>query len=254
MTEVAKDTMPAAHFASQERLEEHYWWHVSRRRIAMALLKSGGLPANPRLLDLGCGTGGFLEQLSIQMKASRALGLDASPVALHSASAKKIDVRQMDLTQPVRLEEEPFDGVTIMDVLEHLPDEGPTLQTARLNLKNGGLLVVSVPAYQFLFSTWDKNLGHYRRYTKSRLVRVLAEKGGFEVLRASYAFSYALPAAIFRRLLGAEYSEDTSVFPPVSATLNGILQTLGKCEAAVLPHMPLPFGLSVCALARNRRA
>jgi SAM-dependent methyltransferase len=248
MTE-RQDTMPQAHFESQEALEQTYWWHVNRRKMALSLLDHLGVKA-PRLLDLGCGTGGFLGELARQTGATAAVGLDASPVGLQAARKLGLDAREADLSRPLKLEDEAFDVATAMDVLEHLPDEQPLLETARLNLKPGGYFIASVPAYQSLFSTWDQHLGHYRRYTRPRLAAALA-KSGLKVMRVSYAFSYALPPAVARRLFGKDYSENSCVFPPVPRLVNGALLALGSMEAALLPHMPIPFGLSVCALARR---
>ncbi|MFH0909350.1 MAG: methyltransferase domain-containing protein [bacterium] len=243
------DTMPQAHFQSQDALEQSYWWHVNRRTIALAWLHQLGV-TRPRLLDLGCGTGGFLTELAAATQSPRALGLDASPVALDFAAHHGLDVRQEDLSRPLQLNEEPFDVATAMDVMEHLPDEKPLLETARLNLRTGGYFIASVPAYTFMFSTWDEQVGHYRRYTRPLLLKTVSGCG-FTVVRCTYAFSYALLPAMARRIFGKAYSNETCVFPPMPRHANRALLSFGSLEAAFLSHASLPFGLSVFILARK---
>jgi hypothetical protein len=109
-------------------------------------------------------------------------------------------------------------------------------------------VLVSVPAYPWLFSTWDQQLQHYRRYTRRGLQQVL-EQSGFAVRRCTYAFSYALPPAIVRRLVGRDYTASHCVFPPLPRFLNALLLAAGCAEAAWLRALPLPFGLSLYALA-----
>lgn len=241
------DKMPEAHYQSLEATEQSYWWHVNRVRLARTWVRHHG-DAHPSVLDLGCGTGGFLAMLAQDLGAPVAVGVEASPIGLDACRRKGLEVVQKDLAEPFALGRR-FDLATAMDVLEHLPDEAPLLESALANLRPGGLLLVSVPAMPSLFSTWDRRLGHHRRYTRARL-RAVVEAAGFTVVRCSYAFSYALPPALARRLLGREYSEESCVFPPVPPVLNALLKGVGALEAAWLRRGTLPLGLSVYLLAR----
>lgn len=245
------DKMPEPHYQSLESIEQTYWWHLNRVRLAQSWLRAHCAAQHPALLDLGCGTGGFLAMLAPALGAADAVGVEASPIGIAACRRKGLEVVQEDLAAPFTLDRR-FDVATAMDVLEHLPDETPLLESARASLRPGGLLLVSVPAVPWLFSTWDRQLGHHRRYTRERLLEVVAH-GGFDVLRCSHAFAYALPPAIVRRLLGRAYTEDSCVFPPVHPLLNGMLKTAGALEAAWLRRRDVPLGLSIYLLARVRR-
>ena len=242
------DKMPLSHYRSLEALEDGYWWHLNRVRLARTWLRE--VAGNrPSVLDLGCGTGGFLAHLAHELEARAAVGVEASPIGLDACRRRGLDAIQKDLATPFDLGRS-FDLVTAMDVLEHLPDETSALESARRNLRAGGHFLASVPALPWLFSSWDQRLGHRRRYTRRGLVEIV-EAAGFEVLRCSYAFAYALPPAVVRRLVGREYTEDTCVFPPLSPWLNALLQRMGAVEARWLRHGALPLGLSVYVLARS---
>ena len=244
---IEKDTMPKAHFESLRQLEYTYWWHQTRLAIAQALLHSAKLD-RPAILDLGCGTGGFLEQMATALNARRAVGVDSSPQALDLSRDRKIEFQSCDLMQVTDFGPEKFDVVMAMDVLEHLPAERPALDTAALNLRAGGLFVCSVPAHMYLFSEWDKHLGHFRRYHRAMLKKIF-DGTQLEPVRCTYAFSHALIPALLQRLIRKPYSEKTCVFPPVPAAVNSLMLAVGKLEARWLRRFDVPNGLSVVALA-----
>lgn len=241
--------MPQAHFESLHELESSYWWHVNRYRLAMSWL--GPLRLNsPAVLDLGCGTGNFLEQIAEELGARRAVGIDASPTAGKFSKGKRIEFRQADFSAPLRIDDGEFDIVTAMDVLEHLPDEGTLLETARCSLRPGGFFLASVPALPCLYSSWDKELGHFRRYKSSKL-KALVSMAGFSLARCSHSVSYAVVPALLRRLLGRSYTADSCVFPPTSPFADRVLKVCGRIETAWLRHVSLPIGLSLLILARK---
>jgi SAM-dependent methyltransferase len=241
------DLMPEAHFRSLGDLEYTYWWHQARLAIAIRQLEKR-VPPQPRLLDLGAGTGGFLEQLAEKLGAGRAVGVDASASAEAFARKKRIEFVVGDLGRPLEIEAGSFDVVTMMDVLEHLPAERPALETACRNLKPGGIFLCTVPAHPWLFSSWDEAASHFRRYTRPSL-RAIFEGLPLRLERCSYAFSYAFPPAVLRRYFGRRYDGDTLVFPPVSPGLNRALLACGRLEARLLTRVGMPVGLSLLARA-----
>jgi len=247
---VVEDTMPEAHFESLENLERSYWWH--QHRVRLAALLAGRLDfSQPRLLDIGCGTGGFLQQFAGRIGAAESIGIETSPYGIEACRAKGLEVVDQDLMQPVNLSRGVFQLATAMDVLEHLPDERPALRLVHENLAEGGHILISVPALPQLWSTWDEHLGHFRRYTVPSLRQVLEEEQ-YEINYISYAFGFAVIPAWGRRLFGQEYTEDTCEFPPVPGWLNAALSLCGKVEAGWLRIGKLPMGLSVVALARKK--
>lgn len=241
--------MPRAHFESLDKLESTYWWHANRHKLAMAWLRPLRLNS-PSILDLGCGTGGFLEKVAQELGARRTVGVDASASAVEFSREKHIEVRQADLSAPLRIDDGGFDIVTSMDVLEHLPEEKALLETARNSLRPGGFLLASAPALPWLYSSWDKELGHYRRYSRSTLKAVVSI-AGFDILKSSYAVSYAIIPMLVRRLIGKSYTAASCIFPPVGHLADCVLKTCGSIEAAWVRHVPLPIGLSLFILARK---
>jgi SAM-dependent methyltransferase len=145
-----------------------------------------------------------------------------------------------------------FDVVMMLDVLEHFADDGAVVRGVRPLLRPGGALLVSVPAFQALFSEHDVALQHFRRYTAGGLRRVL-EAGGFTIRRLTYTNVAALPpAALVRGLLprlGIRRPAGTDIHEH-APWVNRMLIGLYRAEAAALRVLPrLPPGLSVAAVA-----
>ena len=229
--------------------EDHHWWFVGKRLLVSALLGDRLDRPGLRVLDVGCGTGGVLAHLCAH---AATVGVDRSVQALrHSANRGVQSVACADMDR-LPFGRARFDVILMLDVLEHFPDDTAVVAEARALLRPGGALLVSVPAYQTLFSEHDRAVQHLRRYSAPHLRRVL-EAGGFAVRRLTYTNVAALPpAAIVRGLLprlgispgaGTDFREHT---PWVNRALVGVY----RLEAAVLRVLPrLPAGLSVAAVA-----
>ncbi|MBX7111697.1 MAG: class I SAM-dependent methyltransferase [Dehalococcoidia bacterium] len=232
--------------------EEWYWWHRARQSIVTRLLRRyvGTLPG--RILDVGCGTGATSAAIA---EGGALLGVDLGPEAVASARARGLEVAQMDATS-IGARSESFDLVVALDVLEHLGNPIAAAREFRRTLRPGGRLLVTVPAYQWLWSSHDVALGHHRRYTRAPLRRLLAE-AGFEIDVCSYVMSAALPpAALFRlleRLPGRRPHEDDaeSGYVAVPGWLNAILSRLVAFDGHLVGRVPIPGGLTVVALAHR---
>jgi SAM-dependent methyltransferase len=95
-----------------------------------------------------------------------------------------------------------FDTVFLLNVLEHLEDDKAAMENCRYLLKKGGTLIILVPAYQFLYCRFDKELGHFRRYTLNKLVSLFSTSG-FEILKDQYFNFVGLGGwLLFGKLLG----------------------------------------------------
>jgi SAM-dependent methyltransferase len=232
--------------------EDRHWWFVGKRLLVAALLGNRLDRAGQRILDVGCGTGGVLASL-----ASRAetVGVDRSVQALrHSRGRGVAAVACADMD---RLPFGPghFDLVLMLDVLEHFDDDVAVLNGVRPLLRPGGALLVSVPAFQALFSEHDEVLQHKRRYSTAMLRRAL-DAGGFAIRRLTYTNVLALPpAALVRGLLprlGIRRGGGTD-FREHAPWVNRLLVGTYQLEAAALRVLPgLPPGLSIAAIAEPR--
>jgi SAM-dependent methyltransferase len=229
--------------------EDHHWWFVGKRLLVSALVGDRLTRPGLRILDVGCGTGGVLAHLAAH---GRTIGVDRSVQALrHTARRGVAGVACADMDRlPFGPAE--FDLVLMLDVLEHFEDDRAVVAAARHVLAPGGTLLVSVPAFQSLFSAHDVTLQHFRRYSAPQLRRAL-ESGGFVLRRLTYTNVAALPpAAIVRGLLprlGIRRPAGTD-FRTHAPWVNRALVGVYQAEAAALrAGGRMPFGLSVAAVA-----
>jgi SAM-dependent methyltransferase len=234
-------------------LDEYHWWYRGRRLILLAELGKLSLPVDARVLDAGCGSGRTLMELK---RFGEASGIELSPEAAEMARDRGgLDIRIG------RLEELPwdaatFDLITCMDVIEHTPDDRVTLGELRRVSKPGGWLVVTVPAYQALWSPHDVANHHYRRYVRGMLAPA-AREAGWEVERMTSFNSLLLaPAAVVRLssrwrqpVVDGNYKPELRLGP---AWLNTALEQAMRFEASWLAKgRTLPAGLSLLAVLRN---
>ena len=145
------------------------------------------------------------------------------------------------------------DVVVSTDVVEHLDDDVSALREMRRVLKPGGHAVITVPAYQFLWSEHDEALMHKRRYTRT-LLKERAKAAGLEVERITYSTSLLFPLALTRLLKRKKPASAQPVeakLPAVSPFLNHFLLGVQRFEIGLLQWLPLPFGLSVAAVLKR---
>ena len=230
--------------AQMRRDEERHWWFAARRRVLLALAASE-LQPGARLLDVGCGTGFFLEAAAERYAVA---GLDPSPQAVGFCLKRGLtEVREGGVATLAGMKPG-FDAVTFFDVIEHLPDDLGALALARQVLRPGGRVFVSVPAYQWLWSHHDEVHGHQRRYTRV-LLRQRLEAAGLNQPRTGYFNARLLPLALlirgFQRLTGRGLEVDLRP-PPEPA--NQLFTRIFAGESGRLGRpgsSGYPFGLSV---------
>jgi SAM-dependent methyltransferase len=230
--------------------EEWYWWHRGRQASVERII-APSLAPGARILDVGCGTGATTRALC---RFGPVVGLDIGPEALRRARARGLAVARASAARlPVRPAS--FDLVVALDVLEHLDDDVAAAREMLAALRPRGRLLVTVPAYPFLWSGHDEALGHRRRYRRRGLVAVL-ERAGFEIELATYLMASILPAAIVVRLwerwLRRAPARRESGYVVVPRALNELLAAWTRAGSATLPWLRMPFGLSIAALARRR--
>lgn len=237
-------------YAAHERLEDEHWWFEGRRRVIREVLRRHVLPRkNRRLLDVGCGTGGMFPLLT---EFGEVDGAEASPDALERARRKFPSRRIEACSLPHQLPEGTWDVITAFDVIEHVDHPIESLSTMRSRIPFDGQIVVTVPAFQFLWSHHDEVNQHRRRYSRLDLVSALSS-AGLRVTFVSYFNTLLFPAVAGARLLerlrparaqqGADLQEAT---PQV----NRALTRLFGSERFVVGRMTLPFGVSLIAVAQ----
>ena len=229
--------------------DEHHWWYRGRRRILRAELERLHLPTGARLLDAGCGSGRTLDDLA---RYGRVSGIDLSPEAVEAARRRgHADVR-VARVEELPFEDATFDVVTCLDVVEHTPDDRATLAELRRVTRPGGVLIVTVPAYQALWSWHDVVNRHFRRYD-SAAMRKAAHMAGWEIVSDTHFNGLLLaPAAAVRIAQRRRRSHTGSDLGLTPAALNGVLELPLRVEARVIAAgVRIPAGLSLLTVARR---
>lgn len=231
--------------------DEHHWWYRGRRAIVRSELGHLGLRDGIEILDAGCGSGRMLEDL---VGYGRVAGLELDPdAALVAASRGCGEVKQGSLER-LPWEDQAFDLITCLDVLEHVPDDRGALAELRRVSKPGARLLLTVPAYQALWSLHDVANHHYRRYSR-RSLRVAAIEAGWTLVRMTSFNAILLPVAAVVRLAQRRRHPDSSYEPELNlgpAWLNSVLERPLRMEARWLERGgTLPAGLSLLAVLEN---
>ncbi len=236
-------------YRRMREIEDSHWWFVARRKIIKEMLVSLNLPSHGRILDVGCGTGGNLALLS---EFGDVTGLEMNPVAAEMARERHAcRVILGSLPDHIPEKEERFGLVTLFDVLEHIDRDLDSLTAVRQMLLPGGSVLMTVPAFPFLWSAHDDRHQHKRRYLKAELIHVMRQAGLRPVYVTYYntwLFPLVLAVRLAKRLLGSEESDEERA-PPV--WLNKLLAMVFGSERHLLGRMAFPFGVSLLALGRR---
>jgi SAM-dependent methyltransferase len=239
----------AEEYARMHELEDHYWWFVGRRRLALKLLRRAiGETKRPRVLDLGCGTGVISGELN---EWSRPISLDMSELALGFSRERGLSnlVQARGEWLPIRTGT--MDAVLALDIFEHIEDDAAAFAEAFRVLRPGGVLVLSVPAFKTLWGPHDVALMHFRRYTAREMSDKL-RKAGFQLRRLSYSVFFLFPVVVMVRFFEKRRKGAAKAsLPRVPEWANRALVSLQDLEASCVSRISLPWGSSVIAVAEK---
>ncbi len=239
-------------------LEDSHWWFRGRRTVYFGLLRhhlQGLRPA--RVLDLGCGYGGFLEGLA-QIGATVHQS-DISVESLAHCAERGFPRGVVSSGYALPYADGVFDLVCLFDAIEHIPDDERVMREVARVLRPGGLVLVTVPAYQFLYANNDRVAQHQRRYTRGRLAGVFAQ-AGLSVERNTHSnvflFPLILPTVLaikavetlFPRKLDPEH---TNLSWPIPRFVHDALHAVFAAELPFTRRFDWPAGHSIAALARK---
>ncbi len=232
------------------RAEDRHWWYRGRRSVLEGVIERLRLPARARILDAGCGSGRNMVELT---RHGTVTGVELSPASVTIARERGVGEVIEGSVLRMPFESGSFDLAVSLDVIEHLEDDLAALRELRRVVAPGGALLVTVPAYQWLWSGHDEINHHFRRYTRKSL-QLVAEQADWETVRTTYFNSLLLPVAIVLRVLDrfskatTESSLDLWVPPePVNWTLE---RPLALEAAAIARGGRIPAGLSLLTLFR----
>lgn len=228
--------------------EETYWWWVGKRNIVKSILNRLNLD-HSNILDGGCGTGFNLKYLKDYGDIT---GLDISRDALNFCKKRENKKLVQADAENLPFKDGVFDILTSLDCLEHLDDNRCIKEYFRV-LKPDGYLIVTVPAFMFLWSKHDEALHHKRRYNKDQLKNLL-ESNGFKVIKLSYwNFFLFFPIAAIRLVKKWVANGDDEVETDVQELpniVNSFLISVLKFESSIISLTNLPIGVSLICVGK----
>jgi SAM-dependent methyltransferase len=233
-------------------VEDKHWWFVARRQIIEKVICRLNLPKNAQILEAGCGTGGNLQMLSRHGQVS---AMELEEIACQLANQRQVtQVKRGSLPDRIPFSLE-YDLILILDVIEHLDDDFSALKALYYKLKPGGYLLITVPAYQFLWSEHD-DINHHKRRYRLKGLKQRVKKAGYEVNYGSYFNTFLFPVVAIVRVLTKllpkrNKNQISSDLVVPSQPVNQILKWLFASEGYLINKFSLPFGVSVLLLARK---
>ena len=267
-----ESTAPSSHFEDEyyeilERMEQEHFWYWGRYRLISRLLEENirerEMPPRLSGIDLGCGTGGWLQRLTRNksLEWQRLAGGDCSAKSLQRCSNKlpqHVELHRCDLND-LRYDNE-WDIVFLLDSLEYSENDLQTLRSAGNGLRTGGLAIISVPAYNWMWSQTDVMNGNQRRYNKNELSRLCAA-AGLNAVSITGFNAFLIPLYLLSRItLGkprdistlnaqqkSEILEKNHRTPP--DIVNKALKLLMRLELKIGRIRRIPFGTSFILVA-----
>ena len=252
----ANEVLPSA----QTLDEDKHWWFASRTRALFSMM-DGLVPGHDnRILDVGCGAGNMFHHLS---RYGAVVGIENNPKPIKIAQERGYDVR-LGRAEDMPFAEGSFDLIAALDVVEHCEDDVTVLKECYRVCVPGGLLVITTPAFQWLWSRNDEVNHHFRRYAGSELSDKL-DGAGFRVRRLAYNnfFVFPMAAALIRlrqksgdapELAAPDTDEEAYQveMEPTSPPVNAALTAVGWVEAALLRWVNLPVGTGIICIAERK--
>lgn len=238
-------------YRKMAEVEDAMWYYHALHHNLLALLDRHAAQADaPVLLDAGCGTGGFLRRLRSSRPQWRGEGIDLSETACRLASERCGFPIRTGSAEDLPYADQAFDAVISADVLCNVADPTAALREMRRCTKPGGLALVNVPAYPWLWSYHDEAVHSRRRFYAGELQRHLREAGWRPVF-SSHWNCFALPLIIARRkwLRPSRPTSDVRLYP---SWAEAVLRRLTAAERRWMRRgIPLPAGSSVLVAARR---
>lgn len=232
------------------QVEETHWWYKARRDIIFDWVKRIlARHQDPKILDIGCGTGFNITYLH-QLGCNRVDGLDISKDALAYCKSRRLNVLTNASAEDLPIQDAAYDMILALDIVEHLRNDRQALSEVYRALKAGGTFVAFVPAYQFLWSFQDEISHHQRRYTTTDLSSKIMQ-AGFEINKLTYVNSFLFPVVWLGRTMLRLFprffkiSSENQLSP---TWMNGLLYQIFKAEMPLVRFANLPFGVSILCI------
>lgn len=236
--------------------ELNHWWDKGRRKIALSLIKkySRASGMKQKILDLGCGTGAMAKEIEA---IGEYYGVDVSERAVNLCKKRGIKNIEQGDALCIPHANDQFDVVLALDVIEHVKDDIGAIAEMRRVLRSGGTVIVTVPAFKFLWGPTDIFFHHYRRYRLHELKSKI-ERSGFSVFKSSYFNTFLFPPVFLVKLLMKGFHLPMKLENEVSRNVindiwivNKILYGIFFLESVLLKYVNFPFGISAVVIGRK---
>ncbi len=224
----------------QEGASQDFCWFKAKNELIAVLLKKLKTKKKLKILNLGAGTG---DDLPILSGFGDIYVIDTDHNALKLISDKFIAEKKISDACDIDYPQGFFDLVVAFDVLEHIKDDGLAISEINRVLKPEGFFIFTVPAFNFLFSSHDRNLNHHRRYNKKTISNLLSDLKCKEL--GYWVFTLFVPIALQRMMKDNEFSQ-ASDFVKLPTSVNNLFYNILKIENWIIKHeIPLPVGLTI---------
>lgn len=231
-------------------LQSKHWWFLSKRKIVLSLVdRYMNKNKINKILDAGCGCGLMLKDLQ---KYGQVFGMDYSEDAIQfSKQLFQGEVKQGALPNKVPYAKESFDIILALDVIEHIEEDAEAINSLRELLVEDGIVIITVPAYMFLWSSHDAVHEHKRRYTKKELEQKI-KISGFNVIKSSYYNTLLFPPIFLARFINKilKIKEHSDAQMP-NKFINEVLKGIFSVEKIILKHFNMHFGVSIVMVVRK---
>ncbi|WP_375382756.1 class I SAM-dependent methyltransferase [uncultured Sphingomonas sp.] len=233
-----------------DRMAAHdstHWWYRARRDIlADYLTRYAGLPANARILEIGCGTGHNLPMLA-RFGAVDAIEIDAHARAIATERLGR-PVGDAPLPELPGIARGAYDLIAVLDVVEHIADDVAALAAMRDCLAPGGRILIAVPAHAWMWSAHDVVNHHHRRYSKATLNAAI-RAAGLAPKKLGYFNSLLFPLAAAARIAGKLTGREDSDDSPPPGPVNRLFERIFRLERHLVGRVPMTPGVSIVTLA-----
>lgn len=234
-------------YETMSRVQNKHWWFLGRKRAFDALISELRLPKNSRILEIGAGTGANLLMLS---KFGSVTACESDGDSRKFLEEAGWNVLPGFLPNGLPEFEYKFDLICLFDVLEHIEDDASSLLRIKDLLTPQGVLVIACPAYQWLYEDYDKSLGHFRRYTKTGLDKIL-KLNQFEIIESGYINTFLFPLVAFGRMLESlGFGARKNALAVPNKYINATLKFIFYAEANFIKLKLFPFGVTVISISR----
>lgn len=252
------DSFDPSSFAFLFQMEQRHFWHTGRKKIILDVLRRHiANLTDCRMLEIGCGNGNILAYLKDNGVNIEGGDIFIDGLRFCRQRSKSTHLYQLDIVSlPFQ---NSFEIIGIFDVLEHIENDMIALSEINSALIPGGSLILTVPAYQFLWSPFDKGVGHKRRYG-TRDIRAKLENSGFIVKKMSFYVFFAFPIIAAIRLINKVLPDnnkkqkiETAMEANTIPVINGVFLGLLRLEMILMRYFNLPFGSSLLVLAEKKK-